>query len=1090
MCSLYDTNLLLRQLKLFFSVMILVVLSSTFTVAQTPKFWHLSVEQGLSNATVNCMLQDRQGFMWFGTDDGLNRYDGYQFRVFKKNAAKPNSLSDNLIESICEDGEGNIWIATPQGLDRYIPSLNQIEKIKEVGNLVIFALFLDDKGNLWISGNNRFGRLDIKTKRWDFFEGFFEGAHIFGSIAQTSPDDFWVSSNGRGMYHFHLPTKKTTHFAKKEKDANSLTDNTIHKLFYDKKETLWITTFYGGISRYNLKNKQFTTYRAEEGNPNTILTNGAVEVCQDGENLLFTIENGGLSRYNSQTNTFTNFVHDEKNPYSVISNTVRSIYKDRQGRIWVGTFSKGLSIWDRYKEKFFRLPIPLSNSIVNSLWIDRKERLWIGTEEGIALQDHDNISYFKYNPKNADGISANPILRIHEDTQGRMWFGSWLGGVNLLNEKERKFEHFLNQKNINSAGTANLNCVFAFANMDEQMLVASYGGLHLLDEKSKKFENLVEKLNIDIRPEYIHALKQDSKGNWWIATLNGLHFFDIKTRKTITYLHNPKDSLSISSDAMLCITEDSKHRLWFGSREGINLMELQGKFQHFTTADGLPNNEILSITEDKKGRLWLATSQGLSCFDVEKKTFKNYFESDGLVSKQFKINSATQNKNGEILLGTINGINVFHPDSVRDNPNLPVVVFTDFKVFNKSISVGAPDSLLKKDISHTQAIILTHTHSVFTLDFVALNFTQSEKNQYAYRLAPFEQEWNKVGSQRNATYTNLDAGTYVFHVKASNNDGVWNEESTRLTITILPPWWATWWFRALVLGTVIGGSFTFYSVRVRFLQKQNQKLEKLVNKRTKDLESANEELVQQKEELEQSSEFVQLQAKKLTEINTQKDKLFSIIAHDLRSPMGALKNSIEILDPDILTKGELDVIKKELIKQFKATDETLQNLLHWARSQMQGEIINPISLRISVIADETIEFLAKIASKKKIKLKNEINPAVEVLADKNHLQTIFRNLISNALKFTNKKGEIIISSKDEGKNIQIAVKDTGVGMTEAEKNKLFTNLYYTTKGTEGEGGSGLGLTLVKDLVEKNGGTIRIESEVGKGSTFYFTLPKA
>ncbi|MCU0391811.1 MAG: hypothetical protein MUE81_11895 [Thermoflexibacter sp.] len=582
-------------------ILLMVLLPSFISKAQTnPHFWHLSVEQGLSNATVTCILQDKQGFMWFGTDDGLNRYDGYNFKVYRKDLNHDLSLPDNLIEDMIEDKEGNLWIATTKGLAKYNPQLDKIERIKAIRNTVIFGLLIDDKGNLWICGDNQLAMLDMKTKKWQFLTSLFEGKHNFNTLAQSSAEDFWISSDGKGIYHLTLSTQKTTLYQKQANNPNSLTDNTTHDIFYDGKGSLWIPTYYGGISKLDIATKQFTNFKAEAGNPNTILTNGVSMVCQDGEDLLFAVENGGISRYNTRTETFSNILHDEKVPFSLISNTTRSIYKDRQGRIWVGTFSKGLSIWDRYKEKFKQLEVPLSSKIVNSLFMDSKQRLWIGTEEGVAMKDKEKITYFKHDPKDPKSLSANPVLSIHEDNKRRVWLGTWLGGINLYDENKNNFINYLNKGNTNKVGTANLNCVFALANSieNEQLVIGSYGGVQALNEANGAFEDFISYINRSIKEEYVHDVRQDSKGNWWVATLNGLHFFDAKTKQQTLYLNTEQDKNSLSNNGALCLLEDSKQRMWVGTREGLNLMTAQGKFKKFTVADGLPSNEFNSIIED------------------------------------------------------------------------------------------------------------------------------------------------------------------------------------------------------------------------------------------------------------------------------------------------------------------------------------------------------------------------------------------------------------------------------------------------------------------------------------------------------------
>jgi ligand-binding sensor domain-containing protein/signal transduction histidine kinase len=1071
--------------RFLFFLEIFWVLPTLATLAQPPKFWHLSVQDGLSNATVTCMLQDQQGFMWFGTDDGLNRYDGHQFKVYRKSLGDSLGLFDNLIESICEDREGNLWIATAYGLNRYLPKLDRMERVQDF-RATFFALMLDGQGNLWAGGNQQLARRDGQTGRWVSLSHLFVGEHVFSAIAQTSPDDFWISSNGKGLYHLHWPSQKLTHFAHNPQDPNSLTDNTIYNLFADNKGALWITTYYGGISRFDLKLRKFTNFKAQNGKPGTLLTNGVTGVCQAHGQLFFTVENGGVGRYEPETSTFTHFLHDPADPKSVVSNAVRSIYADRQGRVWVGTYAKGLSIWDQQRDKFERFVVGRASPVVNALHADRQDRLWVGTEEGLLLQEKDKVSYFQHKPDNARSLGANPVLRIHEDPRGRIWLGTWLGGISQWQEKEQKFANFISQRNANSIGTTNLNCVFALADANGQLLVGSYGGLHLFNETSQQYTDFVGQ-GQRAKIEYVHDVEQDHEGNWWVASLTGLHRFAAQTGEHTTYLNQSNDSTSLSNNACLSLTVDRQHQLWIGTRFGLNLWVAPGKFRRFTTAQGLPNNEVLSITPDAQGKLWLATNRGLARLDPATANCESYDESDGLGSKQFRANASTTNRQGEILLGTTSGIVRFHPDSVRINPLRPPVVLTGLRLFNRPVTVGGADSLLPQAITHATTLTLRPEHTVFTLEFAALNFTQNEKSQYAYRLEPFEKEWNQVGNQRNATYTNLDPGTYLFRVKASNNDGLWNETGAWLTIEVLPHWWATWWFRWLAGAIIVGAALLFYLFRVSYLQHLANQLEQTVLARTKDLANANEELVQQKEELEQSNEYIKIQSAELEELNKQKDKLFSIVSHDLRSPMASLKNTIELMDLDVLDKEELSVIKKELKRQFKATDEMLQSLLAWAESQMQGEKIIPQWLDLGQLVAETTDFLGGVAEAKKIDTVIEVPVAIQVYADPNHLRAILRNLIANAVKFSFRGGKVLVSGQLEGSLAVVSVRDWGQGMSAPQRERLFGGNYVSTRGTAGEWGTGLGLRLVKDLVEKNGGKLWVESQEGQGSTFSFTL---
>ncbi|SFF40219.1 ligand-binding sensor domain-containing protein [Thermoflexibacter ruber] len=860
----------------FLPSFILCLLTIVAAYAQNERFWHLSVEQGLSNSNVTAILQDSDGFMWFGTADGLNKYNGYEMKVYRKNVKDTLGLMSNYINILLEDKNRNVWVGTNGGLAKYNKLFDKFERVVALGTGGVAALHLDDKGNLWAGGWGGLKMLDANSQQWHTIKEF-ENKSIT-ALQQSSPNDFWIGVSRQGLFHFHLPTKKITQFLHDPKNLNSLTDNNVNRLFYDQKGNLWISTAYGGISRYQIQNKQFTNFKSNADDPQAIRSNTVRAICQDGKDILFAVENGGMSRYNPSNETFTHYLHEDKNPRSIAGNSVWAIYKDRQERIWVGMYSKGISIIDKYKDKFDQAAIDLPNQIINSVIEDSQGRIWVGTEEGVTLHESGKSIFYKHDEKNEKSISANPVMRVFEDAQKRIWAGTWQKGANLYEEEKGTFKRYMD-KEAEISGIVNKNCVFAFGNYidNEQVLFGNYGGINILNKETDKLENFTQYIKQEINMDYVHDIKSDSKGNIWIASLNGLFFFDALQKKLTLYRNIPNDSTSLASHATYTVYEDSKNRIWVGAREGLHLVVSQGKFKRYTTEHGLPNNEVNGIMEDSKGNLWITTNQGLSVFNPEKQVFRNYFESDGLLSKQLRINAIFKNKKGEIFLGTINGLNIFHPDSVRDNPYLPPVLLTDFKIFNQSVKIGDYDSLLKQHISQTKEIVLTHQHSVFSIDFVALNFTQSEKNQYAYKLEGFDRDWNYVGSQRSATYTNLDAGTYTFKVKASNNDGLWNEEGISLKIKILPPWWATWWFRTLAISTILLTAYSLYKTRTNFLKNQNLKLERQVIERTYEIEKKNKEL-----------EIANVQ------IQTKNEEL-ATSAEELRQNMEELEASQELL---------------------------------------------------------------------------------------------------------------------------------------------------------------------------------------------------
>jgi ligand-binding sensor domain-containing protein/serine phosphatase RsbU (regulator of sigma subunit) len=917
MCAINKRVSLLVGVLLFFNTLL--------ALAQLPAFWHLSMERGLSNADVTSIFQDSQGFMWIGTMDGLNRYDGYEMKIYRKNAKDTLSLNGNSVLRLIEDHDQNVWAATKTGLNKYNRTLDKFERVHGLGSSGVEALFVDAGGNLWAGTYGGLAMLSAKTKTWEIIKEFDKKP--VSAIQQTSKDDFWVAVRQKGLYHYHLPTKMLTQFVQDPNNPNSLAGNNINELFYDKKTAiLWLTTMNGGIGSYHLATKQFVNFKADPNNQNAILANNVRGICQDGPNLLFAVENGGIASYNTETKKITNFLHDEKNASSIAGNSVWAIHKDREGRIWVGMFSIGLSIADKYREKFAQASIPLPSKIINTVIEDRKGRLWVGTANGIALDDNGKTIYYQKDEKNPQSLSGNAVVRLFEDKQGRIWAGTWLNGVNLYEEGKGTFKKYWDVK-AKISGDANKNCVYAFGDYvdNKQVLMGSFGGVNILNQQKDALENFVPYIKQTANLDYVKDIHQDRKGNIWVATLKGLFFFDHQQGAPIRYVHSAKDSTGLAINATYSIFEDSKNQIWIGSGAGLHLVLAPGKFKRYSTEDGLPSNEVNGMEEDRRGNLWIITNQGLSRFDPKKQTFRNYSENDGLLSKQFKTNAIFKGKTGAIWLGTINGLNVFHPDSVKDNPHIPTISLTDFKIFNKSVAIGEHDSLLRQHISQTKEITLGHQYSVFSLDFVALGFTQSEKNRYAYRLEGFDLDWNYVGTQRSATYTNLDAGKYVLRVKACNNDGVWNEQGISLKINILPPWWATWWFRALAFLAVTASAYSFYKTRTQFLEKQKAKLEKQVEERTRELASASheikakneellaseeelrqnmEELEANKEALEQTLQVVQAKNRVITDSIRYAETIQSAILPQPAEVQGALADHFVLFKPKDVVSGD------------------------------------------------------------------------------------------------------------------------------------------------------------------------------------------
>jgi ligand-binding sensor domain-containing protein/signal transduction histidine kinase len=1108
-------------------VCLLILFSCRMASAQPTvekvKFSRMEVGSGLSNSNVTCILQDSKGFLWFGTQDGLNKFDGYNFKVYRNNPDDTASLLTNAINCIFEDSQKKIWVSTRSGgLQYYDNKLDRFVRISEFStNTHILQITEDDNNNVWITGNRYLdafvAQLDRSTGKWKNFI-LFPSKEPVESLLKESEDEFWLGVRRGGFLKWNKRTNTVKRYLHDPENSESPACFDIHQILKDTNGYLWIASS-EGLSKFEIKSEKFTNFTANPSSPGSLLVNPIRQITWADGRLLLATENGGLSRMDTTTNQFTNFLFDKNDPNSLSDNSVWSVYRDHQNRIWIGTFSKGLCVIDKLQNKFSQLDIVLENDIVNAIYQDHKERIWIGTEGGIVRKDGNRVRYYKHEPDQKGSLSSDPILSTYEDSQNRMWFGTWAGGLNRYDEKTERFISYLpDDKNAKSLSDPNVYSIREYSKTKE-LLVSSYKGLNILtDEKNGIFENYKEGENG--ANNYIRSIYEDSNGNIWLGTIEELDVYDTQNKKIIRFDSRTNKKEIRTSKIVNCILEDKKKRLWVATTIGLELIIDKKFIKRFTTKDGLPNNIVNGILEDNKGNLWLSSTEGISKFNPDNKTIQNYNVSDGLLGNEFKPNACFKSKDGLFFFGG-KGVNVFDPDNIQQNPYVPPVYITDFKIFNKSVTIGEKDSLLKSHIGEVQEIYLPYQYTVFSLEFAALNFSSSNKNRYAYKLENFESDWNDVGNQRSATFTNLDAGTYTFRVKASNNDGLWNETGASLIIHILPPFWKTWWFKTMIGLLIVGLAIAYYKIRVHAVEQQNKKLESLVAKRTEELEQTNEELVNrdeeirtqnnelfnqreelasQNEELQSARQVIEKQnneiklrnesleeeikdrTKDLVEYNQQLEQFAFITAHNLRAPVArilGLGNVLEfasksaqderlIIGKLIFATGELDTVVKDL--------STILELRK-----------NNISLITEVSLHEELRLIKENLEKEILEtnaaIEEDFSKAPSIRTIKPYLDSILINLISNAIKYRHLDRRPLIQIKSEviENKICLTVSDNGIGIDlSSYGDKLFTLYSRFHNHVEGKG---MGLYLVKTQVVALGGKIEVESEIDRGTTF-------
>jgi len=1082
-------------------LIILLISSLVWSVSfsQQYLFSTYSIDKGLSQSVVNCIFQDSKGYLWIGTQNGLNKFNGHSFEVYFFNPADTNSISNNWIFSIDEDREGNLWIGTKSGLNKFIRNEKKFKKITyQTGyqndvTLYTYDAITSRTGNILINtppvlticnpGKNEFHHYISKLD----FDGAVKDNRI--PILEDSEGMIWIGST-RGLSLFDVNTKQFRYFLHDAKNRNSISDNNITALFEDTKGQIWIGT------------------------------------------------SNGLNVYDKDTKTMKRFIHERSNRFSLYTNFIRAIAEDKSGNMWIGTEGGGLS-----KLKFANSTHPvfeeftsedngLSHNIVLDIQLDKSENLWIGTLQGISKTDLKERKFHLYreddSPYSVD-LLGNVVASLYKDENGRIWVGNWGQGLNIYNPKTGKVDHFSSsmpgkhylpndyihvifedsERRI-WIGTRdgifiydkvrNLfirYCTFLkqeflpdftgvriymiIQDRNKNYWIGTQNGLYRFDLVKNRVEHFFKEAPEDhkVSDNLIYCLLEDREGLIWIATLNGLDVFNPVTRKMKHYKKQKDDPNSLADNFVITLCEDFKGDIWIGTSSYVSRFDKKlQSFQYFSQESGLPNNRIFEILEDNQKTLWFSTGGGLAKFNRVDSTFRTYSVEEGLQSLEFNLRAAYKAKDGEMFFGGMNGFNSFYPDSLKDNSYIPEIVIT---AFFKTNELGVKEYV---DIENREEVLLDYNDHSFNIEFSALEYTNPEKNRYAYKMKGISDVWTEIGNRRFVTFFNLPPGEYIFTVKGSNNDRVWNETAKSLKIIISPPWWRSIPAYISYFLLVFLCIFLYVKWRERKLLRERNILERKVQERTLQIEKQKTEILSKNEELSKLNN-------ELKELNATKDKFFSIIAHDLRNPF----NTILGLS-DILISNFQDFDTEKIIRSISAIKEAskhayelLQNLLIWASSQTGVLEFKQVEFDLQTRILDNIELVEGQATKKNIEVVSTVETECRIIGDTNMIDTVLRNLLTNAIKFTPRNGKIVVSACRSVDQCEITIKDNGIGIAMENIDKLFKiDSKFTRKGTEKERSSGLGLILCKEFVEKHGGNIWVVSELGMGSEFKFSLP--
>lgn len=1070
------------------------------------KFEDITTEDGLASNFANYLHIDSYDYLWVGTIDGLNRYDGHEFKLYTESRSN-SGLSNGYISYIYEDWDSTLWIGTMAGLNYYERLEDQIYELNFPNFLKVHevsTILQVNDSTLLIGTTKGLFRYNKYTHSfsWDKYESHsLKDTVIICLFLDKKNENLWIGTRSAGMFLMEKESNKIvslSDFSKK-----SFPSNEIRRIDQDANANLWIATYDNGVIWLNPKTFESKVYNKE----NSGLGNNFVfdVKCLSNGQVWATAINGYANLFNPETNRFFSFIPKENSPYSIKGHSVTSILEDKNKNIWFSTHGNGVEIVNResqifkYKIKDLNDRKSLNKEIVTKI-LEYGDNVWFCTDGGgLNVCKKDLNSDFMYITEK-EGLGSNHIYDIELGSDGMLYAGAWQGGVSIIDPNTKKVVGALRGKETEngelSSDISRVLCV-----VDTLLWMGMHDkGINIYDMKNKKVINNSSPENRFFnlgKPTMTNSINSDSKGRLWFSTLHGLFLYDWK--QLTEFLPDKSNDKSLFSENIIMVYEDSKQTIWVVTELGIGKFnESDSSFTHMNSKWNLPNN-AKGFVEDKNGDFWVTTTSGLYRIKRNTGVAEVFTKKQGLLGDFYFTNTIHNLSNGDVFIGGTEGSNYFNPDDLLFDPIEKSVSLQTLYVDGVPAFPETNPDISDKVIEFSDTITLNDSYDEFQIHYSLVCPGSNRTITYAVRLVGFNEDWRKVGNKTDVTYTNLDPGKYTFEVTTYDTDFGLNQNVRSLTIFILPPWYATLWSKLSIVLLMIFAIYGIFYLRLERIRQQNRLLEKKVKERTVELKKANdllvhqnEQIVEQNHNLKEKGEEIEAQRNSLEELNKTKDKFFSIISHDLKNPLSAVMGFAELLDNSFDTFSEEK--KRKFIKIISSSSKSLfallENLLHWARSQSGTMLFKPEKIKLNGIICENIITLKHHAKKKLIDLEFNEENDFYLVADENMLSTVIRNLTSNAIKFTPTGGKISLNISEKENSIVVRVKDSGVGMTPEQIDKLFEiDKNKSTNGTDSETGTGLGLILCKEFVDKHNGKIWAESRLGQGSAFYVELPK-